>query len=97
MICGLAWNQPQQVRQVILQWPDDGAMPAAGAVLLQWSESGVIKMAASPGIIGNGRQWVYSVSQDGRAASLSSLVLSLRSGAGKPTDFAVPSVRVPRQ
>jgi hypothetical protein len=70
-------------------------MPAADAVLLQWSESGTIKTAASPGIIGNGRQWVYRVAQDGRAVPLSNLVLSLRSGAGKPVSFAVPSVEVP--
>lgn len=95
MICGLGWDQPHQVQQVILQWPDDGAMPAADAVLLQWSESGTIKTAASPGIIGNGRQWVYRVAQDGRAVPLSNLVLSLRSGAGKPESFAVPSVQVP--
>jgi uncharacterized protein len=95
VICGLRWDQPQQVQQVILQWPEDGAMPASDAVLLQWSESGTIKTAPSPGIIGNGRQWVYRVAQDGRSASLSNLALSLRSGAGKPDSFAVPSVQVP--
>ena len=95
VICSLRWDKPHQVQQVILQWPDDRAMPAADAVLLQWSESGTLKTAASPGTIGNGRQWVYRVAQDGRAVPLSNLVLSLRSGAGKPVSFAVPSVEVP--
>jgi len=95
VICGLVWDEPLEVQQVILQWPDDGAMPAADAVLLQWSESGVVKTAPPPGIIGNGRQWVYRLGQDGRAAAPSKLVLSLRGGAGDPGAFAVPSVRVP--
>ena len=70
-------------------------MPAADAVLLQWSESGTVKTASAPGVIGTGRQWVYRVGQVGRAATLSNLVLSLRSGTGKPSAFAVPSVQVP--
>jgi hypothetical protein len=95
VICGLQWDEPQQVQQVILQWPEDGAMPAADAVLLQWSESGTVKTASAPGIIGNGRQWVYRVGQDGRPVALLNLVLSLRSGAGTPDRVAVPSVHVP--
>jgi hypothetical protein len=95
VICGFLWDQPHRVRQVILQWPEDGSMPAADAVLLQWSASGTINTAPPPGIIGNGRQWVYRVAQDGRAVQLSNLVLSLRSGAGKPSSFAVPGVQVP--
>jgi hypothetical protein len=95
MICGLQWDEPQQVQQVILQWPEDGALPAADAVLLQWSESGTVKTASAPGIIGNGRQWVYRFGQDGRPAALLNMVLSLRSGAGTPDRVAVPSVQVP--
>ena len=95
VICGLRWDEPQQVQQVILQWPDDGSMPAADAVLLQWSESGTVRTASAPGIIGNGRQWVYRVGQDGRAGTLSSLVVSLRGRDGKPGRLAMPSVQVP--
>ena len=76
VICVLRWDEPQQVQQVILQWPDDGAVPAADTVLLRWSESGTIRTASPPGIIGNGRQWVYRVAQDGGAATLSNPVLS---------------------
>lgn len=95
VLCGLQWDQPQKVQQVIVQWPDDGAMPAADAVMLQWSESGAIKTAPSPGIIGNGRQWVYRVAEDGRTVALSNLVLSLRSGAGAPENYAAPGVQLP--
>jgi hypothetical protein len=95
VLCGLLWDRPQQVRQVVVQWPEDGAMPAADDVLVQWSAAGGIHTAPAPGIIGNGRQWVYRVTGDGDAVQLSNLVLSLRSGAGTPSGFAVPVVQVP--
>lgn len=94
LICGFRWEEPQEIQQVIVQWPDDGAMPAADAVLLQWSESGAIRISPPPGIIGNGRQWVYRVGQDGGAALVTNFVLAVRSAAGKPASFAVPSVHV---
>jgi hypothetical protein len=96
LIYGLRWEEPQEIQQVVLQWPEAGAMPATNDVLLQWSESGAIKTAPPPGIIGNGRQWVYRVATDGRATLLSSFVLAVRSAAGKPGNFAVPSVYVPK-
>jgi hypothetical protein len=95
VLCGLLWDRPQQVRQVVVQWPEDGAMPAADDVLVQWSAAGTIHTAPAPGIIGNGRQWVYRVTGDGDAVQLSNVVLRLRSGAGTPSRFAVPVVQVP--
>ncbi len=93
-ICGLLWDQPQEVRQIILQWPGNVVMPEPGAVTLQWSEAGKVRAAPPPGIIGNGRQWVYRIDQGGRAVRLANLMLSAQGPAGKPGQPAIPDVQV---
>lgn len=93
-LCGFLWDQPQEVSQVVVQWPEGSVMPYPANVVLQWSTDGQVSSAPAPGIIGNGRQWVYRISKDGQAIRLSNLVMSLNDPAWKPGLTAVPDVQV---
>ena len=93
-ICGFLWDQPQEVTQVIVQWPENATMPRPEGVLLQWSSAGKRSVAAPPGIIGNGRQWVYRIDPSGQAIRLTNLMLSVKATAMKPGSLTIPNVQV---
>jgi hypothetical protein len=93
-ICGYAWSSPQKVRQVVLQWPEAGAMPKPEAIVLRWSDAGACHTAAQPGIIGNGRQWVYTLDKAAEGAAVDGLVLARKSAKEIPDALAVPVVEV---
>jgi hypothetical protein len=94
-ICGFVWSSPQQVRQVVLQWPESGAMPKPEAIELLWSAAGEAHTAAQPGIIGNGRQWVYTLGKVPEGATVDGLVLAGKSAKEIPDALAVPSIEIP--
>jgi hypothetical protein len=93
-ICGFVWSGPQQVRQVVLQWPESGAMPKPEAIELRWSAAGEAHTAAQPGIIGNGRQWVYTLGKAPEGAPVDGLVLAGKSAKGIPDGLAAPEVEM---
>ena len=93
-ICGFVWSSPQNVRQVVLQWPESGAMPTPEAIELRWSDTGELHTAPQPGIIGNGRQWVYTLGKATEGAIVDGLVLAGRSAEGIPDALAVPNVEI---
>lgn len=93
-ICGFVWSSPQQVRQVILHWPESGAMPKPEAIVLRWSAAGGLHTAVQPGIIGNGRQWVYTLGTASGDAEIDNLVLAAKRAEGIPEALAVPDVEV---
>jgi len=93
-ICGFVWSSPQKVRQVILQWPESGAMPRPEAIVLRWSDAGELHTAAQPGIIGNGRQWVYTLGKAPEGAVVDNLVLAGKSAEGISDALAVPEVEI---
>jgi hypothetical protein len=94
-ICGFLWSSPQEVRQVILRWPESAAMPKPEDVVLRWSDAGVFHEAAQPGIIGNGRQWVYTIGEATRATVLNNLVLTVKTTKGNPDTLGIPEVEIP--
>ena len=96
-ICGFLWVSPQEVRvrQVILRWPDSAAMPKPEDLVLRWSEAGEFHEAAQPGIIGNGRQWVYTLGEAARATVLNNLVLTVKTTQGNLDALAIPEVEIP--
>ena len=73
------WNTPQEVLQLILQWPETAEMPGPENVVLEWTESGNKLSNSKPGIIGNGRQWVYSLHTPDKAKAINNLVFRLKS------------------
>ena len=93
-IIGFAWSKPQKVRQVILQWPESGAMPKPEEIALRWSDAGELHTAAQPGIIGNGRQWVYTLGKAPEGAVVDNLVLAGKSAKGIPDALAAPDVEI---
>jgi len=93
-ICGFLWSSPQEVRQVILQWPESGAMPKPEEIALRWSDAGELHTAAQPGIIGNGRQWVYTLGKAPEGAVVDNLVLAGKSAKGIPDALAAPDVEI---
>jgi hypothetical protein len=93
-ICGFVWSSPQKVRQVILQWPESGAMPKPEEIALRWSDAGEFHTAAQPGIIGNGRQWVYTLGKVLQDAEVDNLVLAAKSAEGISEALAVPDVQI---
>jgi hypothetical protein len=95
VISGFAWSGPQQVQQVVLQWPESGAMPGPEAIELRWSAAGEAHTAAQPGIIGNGRQWVYTLGKAPEGATVDGFVLVAKRAEGMPQALAVPSIEIP--
>ena len=93
-ICGFVWSSPQKVRQVVLQWPESGAMPRPEAIVLRWSDAGELHTAAQPGIIGNGRQWVYTLGKAPEGAVVDALVFAGKIAEGIPDALAVPDVEI---
>ena len=94
-IIGFVWSKPQKVRQVVLQWPESGAMPKPEAIVLRWSDAGELHTAAQPGIIGNGRQWVYTLGKAPEGAVVNNLVLAGKIAEGIPDTLAIPDVEIP--
>ena len=93
-ICGFFWAKHQEVRQVILQWPENAAMPKPEEVAVRWSDLGKMNDAPQPGIIGNGRQWIYTIGKDGHAVEITNLLVSVKRAGVKPDNFGIPDVRV---
>jgi len=93
-IMGFIWSEPQKVRQVILQWPESGAMPKPEEIALRWSDAGGLQTAAQPGIIGNGRQWVYTLGNAPEGATLENIVLAGKTAEGIPVGLAAPEVEI---
>jgi hypothetical protein len=93
-IMGFIWPKPQKVRQVILQWPESGAMPKPEGVALRWSDAGGLHTAAQPGIIGNGRQWVYTLGTAPEGMAVDNLVLAGKSAEGIRDGLVAPDVEI---
>ena len=93
-LCGFLWSSPQEVRQVLLQWPESAAMPKPEDVVLCWSDAGVFHDAAQPGIVGTGRQWIYILGTSSQAAVLNNLVLTLTAAAINPETSGMPEVEI---
>jgi hypothetical protein len=93
-IMGFVWPKPQNVRQVILQWPESGAMPKPEEIALRWSDAGGLHSASQPGIIGNGRQWVYTLGTSPEGIAVEHLVLAGKSARGIPDGLAAPEVEI---
>jgi hypothetical protein len=93
-ICGFLWDEPQEVKQVILQWPENAAMPKPEEVAVRWSDSGKMNDAPQPGIIGNGRQWVYIIRKSGKTIEITNLLVSVKQAGVKPDKFGIPAVRI---
>jgi hypothetical protein len=93
-ISAFVWSSPQNVRQVVLQWPETGAMPKPEAIVLRWSDAGEWHTVAQPGIIGNGRQWVYTLGKTSEGAVVDNLVLAGKSAEEIPDGLTVPDVEV---
>lgn len=93
-IMGFVWPKPQNVRQVILQWPESGAMPKPEEIALRWSDAGGLHSASQPGIIGNGRQWVYTLGAAPEGIAVEHLVLAGKSAEGIPDGLVAPEVEI---
>ncbi|MFN7341730.1 MAG: hypothetical protein ACK5TA_00175, partial [bacterium] len=93
-IMGFIWPKPQKVQQVILQWPESGAMPKPEDIALRWSDAGDLHSAAQPGILGNGRQWVYTLGNTTEGTSIDNLVLAGKIAGGMPDAIATPLVEI---
>ncbi|MFN4807067.1 MAG: hypothetical protein ACK5LH_13940 [Akkermansiaceae bacterium] len=93
-IMGFIWPKPQKVQQVIIQWPESGAMPKPEDIALRWSDAGDLHSAAQPGIIGNGRQWVYTLGNTTEGTSIDNLVLAGKIAGGVPDAIATPLVEI---
>jgi hypothetical protein len=93
-IIGFVWAKSQKVRQVILQWPESGAMPKPEEIAWRWSDAGGLHTAAQPGIIGNGRQWVYTLGTAPEGITVDHLVLAAKTAAGIPEALTIPEVEM---
>lgn len=93
-ICGWVWKQPQVVTQVILQWPEDAPMPEVKQIAIRWSVAGTLREAIEPGIIGNGRQWVYTLDPNAKPVKLDNLVVAARDNNLSIEHFAVPTLTI---
>lgn len=92
-ICGLLWRKPQVVTQVILQWPDDSPLPETEAIVVRWSVAGTVHESANPGVIGNGRQWVYTLDRQGQPVETDNIIVAFK-GKMETSPRTIPAVSV---
>ncbi len=92
VIFGYIWDSSIAIGQVILQWPESSVMPKPDDVVLQWTEDSNKVSAAKPGIIGNGRQWVYSLDKEEQVKSKNNLVLMTKTQNVALTSKSIPVV-----
>jgi hypothetical protein len=69
-------------------------MPKPEAIVLRWSAAGDVHTAAQPGIIGNGRQWVYTLGKAQDGVVVDGLLLAGKRAEGLPEALAMPDVEV---
>ena len=94
MLCAFLWSKPQEATQILLQWPESDPMPKPQDVTLHWSDAGVLHDAQQPGIIGNGRQWVYNLGTTPSSATISHLVLTVNTTGATLDTLGIPEVEV---
>ncbi|PAW67136.1 MAG: hypothetical protein B9S38_12840 [Verrucomicrobiia bacterium Tous-C4TDCM] len=61
---------------------------------MRWSDAGKLHTAEQPGIIGNGRQWVYTLGKAPEGAVVDNLLLAGKSAEGIPDALAAPDVEI---
>jgi len=92
-ICGLLWRKPQTVTQVILQWPDDRPLPETQEIVVRWSDAGTIRESGNPGIIGNGRQWVFTLDRQGHTVETDNVIVAFQ-GKAATVPKTIPAVTI---
>jgi hypothetical protein len=80
-VCGLLWQKPQVVTQVILQWPEGHSLPESESIVVRWSVAGTVRESANPGIIGNGRQWIYTLDLQGQSVETDNVIVAFKGEA----------------
>jgi hypothetical protein len=107
-LCGLLWEEPRPVKQVVLRWPSDAkAIPKPDAVALQWcpsarsaswwcrSEEGKKpRKADSPKVSDDGRQYIYTLEATSNDDALDNLAVILTDEANSPKTLDVPMIEV---
>ena len=91
---GAIWPSPRVVKQVILQWPKEGVLPSVDNIAIIWSDRGIVHRASLPGIIGNGRQWIYSLDTSIGSVTASSLAIATVHPDSLTSLTSVPDVTV---
>ena len=69
-------------------------MPGPEAIALRWVDAGVLHHAAPPGIIGNGRQWVYTLGKAAQGVVLDNLMLAEKNPGKGPDPVGIPDVEI---
>ena len=69
-------------------------MPKPEEVEVRWSQAGEFHTVAQPGIIGNGRQWVYTLSKASQSATVDNLVVAARSAGVTLMSLGIPDVEI---
>jgi hypothetical protein len=107
-LCGLLWEEPRPVKQVVLEWPAaTTSIPRPDAIVLRWcpqassaswwcrSEEGMkMHELASPSVSADGRRYTYTLDAVSNAAALDNLVVAVKGGIDSSNSAGVPTVRV---
>ncbi|MFZ1935005.1 MAG: hypothetical protein WCB27_18380 [Thermoguttaceae bacterium] len=107
-LCGLLWEEPRPVKQVVLEWPVAAAsIPKPDRISLRWfpedhsaswwcrSGEGVkLHQSKPPSVSADGRRYTYTLDALSNEAALDNLVVAVKGGSKSPDAFDVPTVRV---
>ena len=107
-LCGLLWEEPRPVKQVLLEWPVAAAsIPKPDQIVLRWfpedysaswwcrSGEGVkLHQSKPPSVSADGRRYTYTLNALSNEAALDNLVVAVKGGTKSPETFDVPTVRV---
>lgn len=107
-LCGLLWEEPRPVKQVVLEWPQTAkSIPKPDAIALRWcpsassaswwcrSEEGFkVHQADTPTVSSDGHQYTYTLDAISNENALDNLIVAVKDSAVSSKTFDVPTVHV---
>ena len=107
-LCGLLWEEPRPVRQVVLAWPAAAkAVPKPDQVVLRWFPEGSsaswwcragegtkLHEADKPAVSADGRVFTYTLDALSNDKALDNLIVAVKDGAVPRGLSTVPTVQV---
>jgi hypothetical protein len=107
-LCGLLWEEPRPVRQVVLEWPAAAkSLAKPDEIVLRWFPEGgsaswwcragegtKLREADKPSVSADGRVFTYTLDAMSNDAALDNLIVAVKDGVNPPEHLDIPTVQV---
>ena len=108
VLCGLLWEEPRPVKQVVLVWPETvAAVPEPEHIVLRWFPEGgsaswwcragagkTLRQADQPAVSQDGRVYTYTLDALSNDAALDNLIVAVKDDTKFPARLTSPTVQV---